>query len=280
MALTSTAQIVGRAAKAIRGSAAFNVIHLETAEALVAASELTGIPVILQISHNCVKYHGGLEPLARGTLSLARQASTDVAVHLDHCEDVALARQAVDLGFSSVMYDGSTLPWDENLARTQEVVSYAHQHHCDVEAELGEIGGKRGAHTPGVRTDPEEARHFAEVTGVDMLAVAVGSEHAMQQRTASLDIDLIRRLRDAVPVPLVLHGSSGVPDEEILRGIQAGMTKINVSTHLNGFFTRAVRRFLDENPTVTDSRKYIGEGRAALRDEAARMLTVFAGGAD
>lgn len=141
---------------------------------------------------------------------------------------------------------------------------------------LGEVGGKLGAHAPGVRTNPADAKKFVAETGVDILAVAVGSEHAMQQRTATLDQDLIAELKEAVPVPLVLHGSSGVPDEEIVRGIKSGMTKINVSTHLNGFFTRAIKQFMDENPTVTDSRKYVKVGAEALSDEAARLLKVFA----
>ncbi|AWB83306.1 class II fructose-bisphosphate aldolase [Corynebacterium liangguodongii] len=276
MTTASTLEIVSAAAQRGTGVGAFNVIHIETAEALARAAETAGLPVILQISHNCVRYHGSLEPIALATLAIAQSASAPVAVHLDHCEDLELAKRAVDLGFNSVMYDGSTLDFDANVATTREVVAYAHDRGCAVEAELGEIGGKLGAHAPGVRTNPAEARRFVEETGVDLLAVAVGSEHAMQERTARLDKDLIAELRSAVPVPLVLHGSSGVPDDEIVRGVRAGMTKINVSTHLNGHFTRAIRRFLDDNPTVTDSRTYVKAGSQALSEEAARLLKVFA----
>lgn len=275
MPQADTFSLVAEAAGKGSGIGAFNVIHLETAEALVAAAERAGLPVILQFSHNCVRFHGGLKPLAMGMLALAEQSSAPIAVHLDHCESVELAMEAVDLGFSSVMFDGSTLPYEENVAATKKVVEYAHAHGCTVEAELGEIGGK-GAHAPGVRTNPAEAKQFVEATGVDGLAVAVGSEHAMQQRTASLDHDLIAELKEAAGVPLVLHGSSGVPDDEIVKGIHSGMTKINVSTHLNGFFTRAIRTFLDENPEVTDSRKYIKAGREALSAEAERLLRLFA----
>lgn len=275
MPKVDTFQLVKDAAQRKQGIGAFNVIHLETAEAIVAAAENANLPVILQVSHNCIRYHGALEPIAKAMLALAEASSANVAVHLDHCEDVELAKQAIDLGFDSVMYDGSTLSYEENVAATREVVEYAHERGRTVEAELGEIGGKT-AHTPGVRTDPNEAEEFVAATGVDGLAVAVGSEHAMQERTASLDLDLISELRDRLDVPLVLHGSSGVPDEEIVKGIHAGMTKINVSTHLNGFFTRAIREYLDENPTVTDSRKYIKAGREALSAEAQRMLEVFA----
>lgn len=232
--------------------------------------------MILQISENCVKFHGGLEPLARGALAIARNASVPVALHLDHAESEELALQAVDLGFGSVMYDGAHLPYADNVEATRRVAGYAHERGVYVEAELGKVGGKDGAHAPGVRTDPGEARDFVAATGVDALAVAVGSSHAMTERSARLDLELISRLKDAVQLPLVLHGSSGVADETLVAAIRAGMTKINVSTHLNGFFTRAVREFLDANPAVVDSRKYIAAGRDALVVETARLLTLFA----
>lgn len=276
MALSPTRELITDAAAAGTGIGAFNVIHLETAEAIVSAAERAGLPVILQISENCVGYHGGLEPIGLGCLALAGSSAAGVAVHLDHAEDDELARRAIDLGFGSVMFDGSKLDFADNVATTAEVVGYAHDRGAMVEAELGEIGGKDGAHAPGVRTDPEEASSFVSKTGVDALAVAVGSSHAMTAREASLDLDLIGRLHDALAVPLVLHGSSGVPDETIQAAIRAGMTKINVSTHLNGFFTRAIRDYLAENPEVVDSRKYVAAGRAALSAEAERMLRLFA----
>ncbi|MCR2792195.1 class II fructose-bisphosphate aldolase [Microbacterium sp. zg.Y625] len=276
MTLTSTRTILDEARAAGTGSGAFNVIHLETAEALVRAAEESGLPVILQLSENCLRYHGALEPLAVATLALAAASSARVAVHLDHAEDAELALRAIDLGFTSVMYDGAKLEFSANVATTRRVVAAGDAAGVLVEAELGEIGGKDGAHAPGVRTDPAEAAAFVAETGVGALAVAVGSSHAMAERTAVLDIDLIARLRDAVPVPLVLHGSSGVPDDTILAGIEAGLTKINVSTHLNAFFTRAVRAHLDEYPSVVDSRRYIDAGRSAVVVEATRLLELFA----
>ena len=240
------------------------------------AAEEAGLPVILQLSENCLRYHGALEPLATATLALAAASSARVAVHLDHAEDADLALRAIDLGFTSVMYDGAKLDFAANVATTRRVVAAGDAAGVLVEAELGEIGGKDGAHAPGVRTDPGEAAAFVAETGVGALAVAVGSSHAMAERTAVLDIDLIGRLRDAVPVPLVLHGSSGVPDDTILAGIEAGLTKINVSTHLNAFFTRAVRAHLDEHPSVVDSRRYIDAGRSAVVVEATRLLELFA----
>ncbi|WP_284974483.1 class II fructose-bisphosphate aldolase [Arthrobacter sp. efr-133-TYG-104] len=276
MTLVATRELVERAAARGAGQGAFNVIHVETAEGLVAGAEAAGVPLILQISENCVKYHGGLEPIGVATLAIARAASVPVAVHLDHAESEELALAAVDLGFGSVMYDGAHLPYEQNVAATARVAQYAHERGAFVEAELGKVGGKDGAHAPGVRTDPGEARAFVEATGVDALAVAVGSWHAMTERSAALDLELITRLKSAVGKPLVLHGSSGVSDDLLVAAIKAGMTKINVSTHVNGFFTRGVRQYLDANPEVVDSRKYIQAGRAALVMESARMLTLFA----
>ncbi|GAA1838085.1 class II fructose-bisphosphate aldolase [Agromyces salentinus] len=275
MTLTATAALLDEAVAAGRGIGAFNVLHLETAEALVAAAERTGLPVILQISENCVAYHGSLEPIARATLAIADASSARVAVHLDHAEDPDLALRAIDLGFGSVMYDGAKLDVADNVATTRRVVAHATSAGVLVEAELGEIGGKDGAHAPGVRTDPDEASRFVAETGVGALAVAVGSSHAMVDRVAALDLALIARLRDAVPVPLVLHGSSGVADELIVSGIRAGLVKVNVSTHLNVQFTGAIRAYLDAHPSTVDSRKVLAAGRDALADEAARLLDLF-----
>lgn len=284
MTLVSARDLVSTAAAAGTGIGAFNVIHLETAEALVRASALAELPVILQISQNCADYHGGLEPIALATLALARRAQTPVAVHLDHAERPDLVDEAVALGFGSVMFDGGALPYDENVALTAQVAARARAAGVYIEGELGEVGGKDGAHAPGVRTDPDEARAFVAATGVDALAVAVGSSHAMTDRTAALDLDLIARLRAALrhsaadggPVPLVLHGSSGVADAMIADAVRAGMTKINVSTHLNGFFTRAIRATLDADPALVDPRKYLTPAREALAAEAARLLRLFA----
>ncbi len=276
MTLVSASDLVADAAARRTGIGAFNVIHLETAEGLVRASELAQLPVILQISQNCADYHGGLEPIALATLAIARRAATPVAVHLDHAERPELVDEAIALGFGSVMFDGGALPYDDNVALTAAVAARAHEAGVYVEGELGEVGGKDGAHAPGVRTDPDEARAFVAATGVDALAVAVGSSHAMLDRSASLDLDLIARLHGALDVPLVLHGSSGVADAVIADAVRAGMTKINVSTHLNGFFTRAIRDTLAADETLVDSRKYLKPAREALAGEAARMLRLFA----
>ncbi|WP_020574301.1 class II fructose-bisphosphate aldolase [Actinopolymorpha alba] len=278
MPLVSTADIVRGAAESGRGAGAFNVIQLEHAEALVAGAEAAGAPVILQISENAVKYHRALEPIGLATLAVARAASVSVAVHLDHATKPELVREAVALGFGSVMYDASVLPYAENVAATREVTEHCHAHGVFVEAELGEVGGKDGVHAPGARTDPDEAVAFVQATGIDALAIAVGTSHAMLEKTAALDLDLIAAHRKAVPVPLVLHGSSGVPDEDLTRAVDAGMTKVNIATSLNQAFTRAVRDFLAANPAVVDTRKYLSPGRDAVAAEVARLLGVLKAG--
>lgn len=257
------------------GLAAFNVVHVENAEAFASAAARAGIPVVLQISQNAARYHGGLAPIGLATLEIARAAEADVVVHLDHADDLDLVREALDLGVSSIMYDGSKLPDEENRARTAEVVRAAHDLGVSVEAELGEVGGKDGVHSPTARTDPAEAARFVADTGVDLLAVAVGTSHAMTERTALLDLALIEEIAAAVEVPLVLHGSSGVADADIQAAIRAGMTKINVSTHLNTVFTGAVRELLETDPDVVDTRTWMRAGREAGAEEAARLMTLF-----
>lgn len=275
MPLVSGAEVVLTAAKDGRGVGAFNVIQLEHATALIAGAEQVGAPVILQISENAVKYHGALKPIAVATLAAAAAAEVPVVVHLDHAMDRDLVNEAVRLGFTSVMYDASKLDYADNVAATTEVTAFCHEHGVFVEAEIGEVGGKDGVHAPGARTKPEEALAFAEATGVDALAVAVGSSHAMTERTAELDFELIAQLRAAVPVPLVLHGSSGVADADLTRAVEAGMTKVNIATHLNNVFTATVRQVLADQPNLVDTRKYLGPARTAVATEVARLLTLL-----
>jgi fructose-bisphosphate aldolase, class II len=274
MPLVPTASIIDSAASRRRGVGAFNVIHLEHAEAFVTGAESAGAPVVLQISENAVRWHGRLEPIGAATLAVAEAAAVPVAVHLDHATEPGLVKTAIELGFGSVMFDGSRLPWEENLAATSQVVADAPTG-LWVEAELGEVGGKDGVHAPGARTDPEEARDFVQRTGVHGLAVAVGTSHAMTSRTAQLDLELIEALHSTVTVPLVLHGSSGVPDEELRRAVDAGMTKINIATHLNKVFTTTVRRVLAERADLVDTRKYLGVAREAVAEEIGRLLLVL-----
>ncbi|WP_138732593.1 class II fructose-bisphosphate aldolase [Modestobacter excelsi] len=277
MARAALTDVLTAAQQAGSGLGAFNVIQLEHAEAIVAGAEAAGRATVLQVSENAVRYHGSLAPIGRAMLEIADAAAVPVVVHLDHATDLELVAQALALGFTSVMYDGSTLAVEENLAATRGVVERAHALGVSVEAEIGEIGGKDGVHAPGVRTRPEDAAEFVAATGIDAVAVAVGSSHAMTTRTAQLDLALVSAIRDAVPVPLVLHGSSGVPDDHLREAVAAGMTKINISTHLNGTFTAQVREALAGDPALVDPRKYLGAARTATAREVERLVRLLAG---
>jgi fructose-bisphosphate aldolase class II len=232
--------------------------------------------VLLQVSQNAVAYHQGrVSPLAAACRALAAAAAVPVGLHLDHVEDEALAAAAAAEGFGSLMFDASREPFGENVARTRAVAERAHLAGLWVEAELGEIGGKGGAHAPGARTDPDEAALYVAETGVDGLAVAVGSQHAMTGRDAVLDLELLARLHAAVPVPLVLHGSSGVPDEALAQAVERGIVKVNVGTALNAVLTAEARRVLAEDPDVTDPRRWLGPARDAVAAEVARLCEIL-----
>jgi len=257
---------------ALPAIAAFNVITLEYAEGIVLGAERAGLPVLLSISHNAVRFHGSLAPLAAGCLALAAAADVPVGLHLDHCEDAALVEHAAGLGFGSAMFDASTLPYAENVARTAAVVARGHELGIWVEAELGEIGGKDGAHAPGVRTDPIDAAAFVDATGVDGLAVAVGTSHAMTERTALPDAELITRIAEAVSVPLVLHGSSGVADAGLVAAVAAGIRKVNVGTQLSADFTGALLSGLGPGP---DPRAALRDAREAIAATVDRLVRVI-----
>jgi fructose-bisphosphate aldolase, class II len=278
MPLVPVEEIISPARDAGRGAGAFNVIGLEHAEAIVAGAEAAGSPVILQLSENCVAYHGALDPIGRALMAIAAAAAVPAAPHLDHATSAELVRAAVGLGFGSVMYDASTMAYAGNVESTAAVAAWCRERGVWVEAELGEVGGKDGVHAPGARTRPDEAAAFVAATGVDALAVAVGSSHAMLTRDAVLDLDLIVSLRYAVPVPLVLHGSSGVSDGMLAAAVAAGLTKINIATHLNKVFTAAVRDGLAGDPALVDPRRYLQAGRAAVSAEVTRLLAVLEGG--
>ncbi|GAB2646748.1 class II fructose-bisphosphate aldolase [Nocardia goodfellowii] len=274
MPLTPVPELIAAARPG--GLGAFNVITLEHAEAIAAAAEAANCPAVLQISENTAAYHGGPAPLALACLRIAADSTAPLAVHLDHATTFDLVRTAVDLGITSVMYDGSALDYAANVAATADIAAWCHARGVFVEAELGEVGGKDGAHAPGVRTDPAEAAEFVAATTVDALAVAVGSSHAMHTRTAELDNDLITRLSAKVPVPLVLHGSSGVPDAGLRAAVEHGMTKINLATRLNQAMTAAVRAALGGSETLSDPRKYLAPGRTAIQREVEHLLGVLA----
>jgi fructose-bisphosphate aldolase class II len=278
-----TRWLVDEAARGGTAVLAFNVITLEHAEGIVAGLERAGTPGLLQVSENAVRYHHGrMSPLLAACREVADAAAVPVAVHLDHLRDERLVREGVAIaatcGVTSGMVDAADLDDAQNVAVTAALTRVAHARGLWVEAELGAIGGKGGAHTPGVRTDPDEAREFVARTGVDGLAVAVGSEHAMTSATARLDLDLIARLAAAVPVPLVLHGSSGVAAPTLRRAVAAGIRKINIGTALNVALTAQVRGALDD-ARLTDPRRYLAQGRDAVADLVAQTCGEVLGAA-
>ncbi|WP_338320420.1 class II fructose-bisphosphate aldolase [Streptomyces lonarensis] len=269
------------AARARRGAvAAFNVITLEHVEAVLEGAEHAGVPVILQISENAVRYRRGDPlPLARAATAAASAAAVPAALHLDHVRDPALLRRAAEAGCSSVMVDAAHLPYRENLAACAAAARWARANGLWTEAELGVVGGKAGSpspdpHHPAARTDPEAARSFTAASGVDALAVAVGSRHAMTTRTAALDHRLLARLAQRVPVPLVLHGSSGLPEHELVAAVRGGITKVNIGTALNVALTTGVRAALVGDTEVVDPRRWLAGGRSAMAAAVARLAAL------
>ena len=276
MPLVPLPDLLGPASRGRHGVGAFNVIQLEHAEAILAGATAAAAPVVLQVSENTLAYHGSAAPILTACLRLAEEALVPVTVHLDHATSPELVQHAVRLGVRSVMFDASTRSHDENVQATAEVVRWCHEQGVSVEAELGEVGGKDGVHAPGARTDPGDAAAYVAATGVDALAVAVGSSHAMLTRDAVLDDELIARIAGALAVPLVLHGSSGVPDEGLRSAVAAGMVKVNIATHLNARFTAAVRERLAADEKLVDPRRYLGPARDAVAREVGRLLGVLA----
>lgn len=270
MPLARTAEVVADAREAGVAAIAFNVIGLEHAEAVIAAAQEAGKPVILQVSANAVAFRGAVGPLMAALASAAADAAVPVALHLDHAEQLDLCRAAVAAGCSSVMFDAAAQDDEINARATARAAAWARSEGVWLEAELGEIAGKPGARA-GV-TDPDAARAYVAATGCDALAVAVGSRHKMADATARLDLDLIARLREAVPVPLVLHGGSGVADDHLAEAVAAGIVKVNVGTRLATAFTAAVADALDAGGRDADPRVLLAAARERMRSTAAPVL--------
>jgi len=283
--LAATADLVASATRERAAVLAFNVITVEHAEGIAEGAERAGVAALMQVSENTVKFHGGrMAPLVSACAHIAKSSTTPLSVHLDHFQNEALITEALntatELGVTSIMIDAAHLTYQRNVDQTRSFTQQAHRAGLWVEAELGEIGGKgqatAQAHASGVRTDPVQAAAFAEQTGVDGLAVAVGSTHAMTTRDARLDIGLIRKLAGSVAIPLVLHGSSGVPDDQLQDAVDAGIRKINIGTGLNVAYTAAIRESLSTDVAMTDPRKYVAVGRRAIADTVSDLCHAVA----
>lgn len=249
---------------------AFNANNMEVAQAIVYAAEEEKAPVIVQISEGAIKY-AGEHCMFSIVKSLAERATVPVVCHLDHGVNYGTVIKCLRAGFTSLMFDGSSLPFEENINITKEIAKIAHSVGIPLEAEIGKVpDAAKGPLSPEdikkYLTTPEEALEFFESTGVDSLAVAVGSAHRMKVQSAKLDIERIARIREKVNAPLVLHGASGVLDDSIEKAIKAGIAKINFATELNKAYTQALKQKFTQEPELVDVRKYGEFGREKVKE--------------
>lgn len=262
---------------------AFNANTLEQAQAIVLAAQAEQAPAIIQVSHRALTHIGngseiqGLKYVAAIGKVAAESVTVPVALHLDHGTEWEVL-QAVALGFTSVMFDGDGLPFEENVSITKRLCEAAHSVGACMEAEVGEVpkpDGKEFDEKSIALTQPEEAAQFAEATGIDTLAIALGSVHGLTTKHISLDLECLAAIRSHVSIPLVLHGSSGVADNDIAKGIAMGLCKVNVATQLNTAFTGAIRDVLDRDDEIVDPRKYLAPGRSAQIEIVRERIRFF-----
>ncbi|MCI9601768.1 MAG: class II fructose-bisphosphate aldolase [Lachnospiraceae bacterium] len=260
---------------------AFNVHCFEMVPAMIQAAEELNVPIILQTSLGTAEYIG-FEPLIAAVKALAEKSSVDVALHMDHCKSVEALKKAIDCGYSSVMYDGSSLPIEENIKNTKEVVAYAHAKNVSVEGEVGSIGGAEEgvvvAKDAAMYTKPEDALYFANETGVDALAVSIGTTHGQYKSKAKINYELLSELKEKLGTTgLVLHGGTGVSDEDMRRCVREGMKKINVGTELNKSYIEVVgKTFTAEGVTpLTSLRTLLGPANDRIREIVKEKASLF-----
>ena len=254
---------------------AFNVENMEMVKAVIAAAEELNAPVILQTTPSTVKY-GSLETYAAIVAAEAKKATVPVCLHLDHGNSYELAMAAIEAGYSSVMIDGSHESLENNIAITKKVVEDAEKKEIPVEAELGKVGGKEDdlEAEADMNTDPIEAKQFVDRTRVSSLAIAIGTAHGFYAGTPVLDKERVSEIKALVSVPLVLHGASGLSNEEIKECVNRGMCKVNFATELRVAYMDAVKRLLEEKPETFDPKK-IGEvGMLAVKELAVNRMKV------
>jgi fructose-bisphosphate aldolase class II len=257
---------------------AFNCNNMEIVQAIVAAAEKENAPVIMQASQGAIKY-AGLDYITTMAKLAAGKAKVPVALHLDHGTSFEQCIQCIRAGFSSVMIDGSKLPLQENIALTRRVLEVARACGVSVEAELGKIGGTEDDISVSERdalfTDPGEADEFVRETGVGSLAVAIGTAHGQYKGVPELDFARLEKIIALVKIPIVLHGSSGVPDEAVRKAISMGVCKVNIDTNIREAFVAAARKVLEENPREIDPRKMLGPAREAATEVIRDKIRIF-----
>ncbi|AET70917.1 fructose-1,6-bisphosphate aldolase, class II [Desulfosporosinus orientis DSM 765] len=278
MALVSMIELLDKAQKGHYAVGAFNCNNMEIVQAIVAAAEAEKAPVIIQASQGAIKY-AGVEYITVLTKLAAEKASVPIALHLDHGTSFAQVMQCARNGFSSVMIDGSKHPLEDNIALTNKVIEAVRPLGISVEAELGKIGGTEDDITVSERealfTDPEEAVYFVKSTQVDALAIAIGTAHGQYKGTPKLDFERLTQIRERVSTPLVLHGSSGVPEDALREAISRGICKVNIDTNIREAFVLAARKVLEEHPKEIDPRKMLGPAREAATQIIREKIQIF-----
>ena len=261
-----------------RAIGSFNTYNIEITSAILRAAEAQNAPVFLAMGKGALDY-AGFEPLSMAVIAAARIASVPVAVHLDHSPEVATIRRCLEAGYTSIMVDGSRLPFDENVALTREAVKTAGP--MAVEAELGGIAGEEdraGDHATDIpMTDPDQAAEFAEATGIASLAVAIGNAHGIYSGEPHLDFDRLQALADSVDVPLVLHGASGINDEDIERCIRLGVRKINVNTEIRQALFTSLEGSLKQGVSGYDVTRLFGAAMDAMQASVEEKIALFSG---
>lgn len=257
---------------------AFNCNNMEIVQAIVAAAEAEKAPVIIQASQGAIKY-AGLNYIVKLVEVAADSVSIPVALHLDHGTSFEQVLKCMRFGFSSVMIDGSKLPLDENIAITKKVIEIASPLGISVEAELGKIGGTEDdiivSEKEAMFTDPQEAKTFVEATGVGSLAIAIGTAHGQYKGKPELDFERLKKIKELVKIPIVLHGSSGVPDEDIQKAIQLGVRKVNIDTNIREAFMKGVKDALAQKPNEIDPRKVLGPAREEMTAIVREKIRLF-----
>ncbi|MBS6005421.1 MAG: tagatose bisphosphate family class II aldolase [Clostridium baratii] len=266
--ILSTREMLKKAQEGGYAVPAFNIHNLETLQVVIETAAELRSPVILAGTPSTIKYAGGEYIVAMAEVA-AKEYDIPIAIHLDHFEDVDAIKHYVDIGFKSTMIDASHENYENNIRIVKEVVDYAHKFDATVEAELGRLGGQEDDlvvdEKDTMYTNPEQAKDFVEKTGIDSLAVAIGTAHGLYKGKAKLDFDRLKEIREKVDIPLVLHGASDVPDELVKKAISLGICKVNVATDLKIPFSDAVKKYFIDNPTANDPRKYMTPGKEAMK---------------
>ncbi len=278
MPLVGVSELLRKAEAGGYAVGAFNCNNMEIVQAITAAAEAENAPVIMQASQGAIKY-AGIDYITTMARLAAEQTRVPVALHLDHGTSFEQVVQCVRSGFSSVMIDGSKWSLADNIKLTKRVLDVARAVGVSVEAELGKIGGTEDDITVSERdaffTDPEEARIFVSETGVDSLAIAIGTAHGQYKGTPELDFDRLAKIKTIVGIPIVLHGSSGVPDEAVREAIRLGVRKVNIDTNIREAFVEAARKVLEANPREIDPRKMLGPAREAATSLIREKIRIF-----